>query len=430
MINSIFKIKNLKIEFSQDRLGFVLKYIAIFFAFLVIFTLPSFTFRTGFNLLSILFSVLFVTFAIIYILFRGEFRFCWLIVPYLVFVLYCALSYVFTKYSFLTLRTLCLVYGLMFVVFEFSVNIKNPRLILDFFLWSTILLAFLIFVDNYQEILSFDTERIGSKYGNLNEIGWIFACGFFFALYRILFLKKRFVISTIFGLVDFAFAVLTGSRGAVVLIVTSALVFLFFFFKGKKKLYFFIACLIVLVGVFLILQIPSFAELRERLMQTIESLLSGGASGDASSGSRFLMFKEGVYLFSQSPIFGNGLDSFSVLSNQNVYSHANLSEMLCDFGLVGLSIWLAPLIYCSYLELKNKRSPLCLIYSVALILPSMFFSIIYNGRFFAISAAICISFIACEENEIPGIYLRFFPKPSIWIKVSESSCINPRGIMS
>ena len=421
MIGFRSKINELKLNFRSDRLGFSLKAFAILFAFLDIVTLPSFTFRTGFNLISILLSVLFVTAAFAYIVFRGEFRFCWLIVPYVIFVFYCLLSYAFTRYSFSAFRTLCLVYGLMFAVFEFSANLKKPKLLMDFFILSTVLLAALIFLDNYRDILSLSTDRIGAKYGNLNQIGWIFATGFFFCFYRLLFARGHFVIFSLIALIDLAFAILTGSRGALVILGISLIMLLFLFFKGKKKIYFALACLILAGAVFLILQIPSFSELKDRLYQMVISLLSGGSDGDASSNSRFAMLKEGIYLFAKSPVIGNGLDAFAVLSNQIVYSHSNLSEMLCNFGLAGLAIWLAPLIIASIIELKHKKSPLCLAYSIGVILPSMFFSILYQARFFSISVAICLSFLACEDVRVPGLYLTFVPKPSIRTVLGENS---------
>ena len=134
MISLPSKFKVWKEEFVSDRFGFVLKCLAIVFCFLNMITLPAFTFRSGFNNISILLSSLFVVFAALYIFFRGQFRFCWLIVPYIVFVIYCALSYLFTRYSFSSLRTICLIYGLMFFTFELSINLKNPKLMMVFFL--------------------------------------------------------------------------------------------------------------------------------------------------------------------------------------------------------------------------------------------------------------------------------------------------------
>lgn len=421
MISLSSKLKGWREEFALDRLGFVLKCLAIFFAFVNMVTLPAFTFRSGFNNISILLSALFVGFAALYIFFRGQFRFCWLIVPYIVFVIYCALSYLFTRYSFSNLRTICLIYGLMFFVFEFSVNIKKPKLMMKFYLWSTVVLACLIFIDNYQDILSLSTDRIGEKYGNLNQIGWIFALGFFFCVYRIFFLRERYVISALIALVDLAFAALSGSRGALLLIAVSTFVLLFFFFKRKKKLYLVLTCVVLILGILLFLQIPSFSDLRTRIYEMVISLLSGGTRGDSSSNQRLAMLEEGFFLFAKSPIFGNGLASFSIISNQTVYSHANLSEMLCNFGLLGFSIWVSPFLYNSFLEIKNKKSPICLMYSIAIILPSMFITILYSGKFFTITAAIIFSFGATEDIDVSVAKIKFWRNPSFDFFFSSNS---------
>ena len=234
-------------------------------------------------------------------------------------------------------------------------------------------------------------------------------------------MRERRVISFMIAIVDLIFAGFTGSKGALLLIVTSALVLLFFFFKGKKKLYFLVACVIFICGIALILQIPSFDELRTRIYRMIISLLSGGTNGDISTNQRFAMFEEGFFLFAKSPIFGNGLASFSVISNQTVYSHANLSEMLCNFGVIGLSIWASPFFYNSFLERRNKKLPICLMYSIAIILPSMFFTILYSAKFFAVTAAIIFSFGVDEESDSSVVKLQLWRKPSIDVFLSPNS---------
>ncbi len=56
---------------------------------------------------------------------------------------------------------------------------------------------------------------------------------------------------------------------------------------------------------------------------------------DSSYRVRTEMIEQGVQLWKQALLFGNGLDAFRGLSGQGTYSHNNYVELLCDLGLLG-----------------------------------------------------------------------------------------------
>ncbi len=56
---------------------------------------------------------------------------------------------------------------------------------------------------------------------------------------------------------------------------------------------------------------------------------------DSSYRKRADMAEQGLKLWQQAPVFGNGLDAFRGLSGQGTYAHNNYVELLCDLGLVG-----------------------------------------------------------------------------------------------
>ena len=78
---------------------------------------------------------------------------------------------------------------------------------------------------------------------------------------------------------------------------------------------------------------------------------------DSSYRTRSEMVQQGLQLWRQAPLFGNGLDAFRGLSGQGTYSHNNYVELLCNLGLVG-----ALLFYTVYLHvlLRSVRAPLVL----------------------------------------------------------------------
>ena len=79
-----------------------------------------------------------------------------------------------------------------------------------------------------------------------------------------------------------------------------------------------------------------------RLSLLVTSPFSGG------SGIRLDRFAAAIGLWSQSPLFGHGIGSFSVLAgfgDMRAYPHNLILEILAELGLVGLGLFLAMLVY-------------------------------------------------------------------------------------
>lgn len=64
--------------------------------------------------------------------------------------------------------------------------------------------------------------------------------------------------------------------------------------------------------------------------------LKGEYSGEASFDVRAQMFFNGIDLWFQSPIFGNGNEAFRIKGGFGTYSHSNPVELLCNYGVIGL----------------------------------------------------------------------------------------------
>jgi O-antigen ligase len=75
---------------------------------------------------------------------------------------------------------------------------------------------------------------------------------------------------------------------------------------------------------------------------------------DSSFRTRTEMIQQGLQLWKESPLFGNGLDAFSGLSGQGTYAHNNYVELLCDIGLIGTLLFYA--LYAQVL-LRAARAP-------------------------------------------------------------------------
>lgn len=397
--------------FENDKLGSILKSFIYVLCTFFLLTLPIFTYREGFNILSVIGASLISFLALLYIVFRGKLYLDIVIVPYIVFCIYSVLSFAFTGYHFSNLRSVIFIHCIMMVLYQIIKNFKCHLFFILIFIISSKILALFIFVNNFDSILSLDFERFGSEFGNLNSLALVFATSLFLSLYLLMRFRKFSILFLILCLFDFLFIFLTGSRGPLVISATGLLLFSLAYFKGKKRLIFIGILILAILLFFFVIQLPYFEYFRERVIGAIVSLISGGESGDGSSNSRFFMIKEGMYWFSKSPVFGNGFYSFSVLSDQNVYSHSNYSEMLCDFGILGFLFWLIPPLYISWRDLKAHDS-FILIFTISFVFLGSIFSVLFVQKFFVIPLAL---FFGASSNylPLPGIEISLFKSPHL-----------------
>jgi hypothetical protein len=86
----------------------------------------------------------------------------------------------------------------------------------------------------------------------------------------------------------------------------------------------------VLVAGALLLNTPYLARLVRPL--------SDGPQVEASSSARMAMLTRAVELWSEHPLLGCGFGGFATLSGFGVYSHTTFGEVLCNGGLVGLTL--------------------------------------------------------------------------------------------
>lgn len=396
--------------FKQDKLGFALKSIVYFLGFVLLLTLPIFTFRTTFNNVTNILAILFCLAAFAYLIIRGSFVFDWFIVPLLLYVVYCTLSFAFTGYSFSTLRSIYTLYGLLFFIYEFCVLEKAAKKFLLFFIFGTTLLAAFILVENFNDIVSLDFGRLGGNFGNENGIGMGFALATFLCVQ--FGLKERKLCRFVFffcAFVFFVFTFLTGSRGALVFAFLSTLISVYFFLKGKKRIWFILFLLFAVVLVLIVLQMPVFSTLKDRFFDAFVSLISGGNSDDFSANSRLTMIETGLMQWFESPIFGHGLDSFAQTSDFYVYAHASIADMLCNLGIVGFGLWIAPLIYC-FFKLSHQEKSLVFGFAFGITLPGLFLSILSSGKFYMIVYCLILAVVRTSRDLTPCITFNFSKK--------------------
>lgn len=229
-------------------------------------------------------------------------------------------------------------------------------------------------IDEYFDILN-SGERVGAEITNVNAIGVICSLTAVMLLWYILY-RKMFV-----AVLPLALCVLvslaTGSRKALLAIFIG--VVCLFILKGnvKQKLFYLLLCIVALILLYNVLQLPAFSLLTKRIERMFETF-DTGARIDNSTYLRMRMIAEGWAQFKKTPILGIGLDNAQVVNvsvvGYNLYLHNNYIELLVSLGLVGTVIYyamyLVPLKALAVSAVKSNRDAVlaCTLIAVQLVL--------------------------------------------------------------
>lgn len=416
-------------SFKANRFKFILKASILLFSFLMIVTLPIFTYRVNFNLLTNAFAIALAVCYFAYFVFFGELRLSNFSVSIIFFILESFCVTALTNFNISNWLSLFNILSISIVLFESVHLFPNKWLYPLFIYFGCLVLAGFVCLDNFHEIIALDFSRIGDKFGDVNAIGLIFSVGILFSFYLLTVFHNRFArIWLVLFIFAFLFLIFcTGSRGALLVAGCVILVYIYIYCLQRKKLIFFLLTLIILVGIaFLMLQIPVFADLKERLVGMLVSLLSGGEGGEGSASSRLYMLEEGLELWSMRPFFGNGYQSFQALSSQNTVSHSGLSELLCSFGLVGFVLWHLPIAVGVFSCRKTAIRNLVWTFAFGFVLPCLFPAIIFYAKMPMIAYAIIMGLFAqeCIEQDTYAVKRIVFNRFDIVYRIRFSNFVS------
>lgn len=372
---------NLSNQFKNDKLEVILRYIVYFLSFLCLSTLPIFTFVEEYNIITNILSVLVALSSFIYILFRGKIVINVYVVCFLILLLYAVLLTSFTTQTWTNLKTMATVYSISLVFFTMAVNFKHVKPFLFSYVVGIFILCIWFLIEYKDDIFALNFERLGSQFGNVNQVGRNIALGTIILGYFICRKKGWYFIFTILVAFFSFFVLITGSRGALFALIIGVCVDIFALF-GKKKIWWYIltiVCLIILGVVILLL--PPFRGYLDRLIGFLNEIF--GFSNnlvEASTSQRFAMLQDSIYIGIRNLFFGGGADYFRLHSSYGTYSHFNIGEMLCNYGLVGLILFYIPFICVLF---NKKKQHLWILYisffAVCIILYSLI-SIVYYDK--------------------------------------------------
>ena len=357
--------------------------ISIYVVFgLYCFYIPSFSYRyplnyIGYPLVFILF-ILVILYVVLFEKIRIDIRH--LLFP--CFVLFALLSTILGSKSireWITLLLLSVTYFITILLYDIS---PNKKVILNILYLSLLLFAFYFLVVYFKDLLNFKNIkflRLGEKFANVNIVAGYFVSGAAIGFYYILFFrtKTRFIHILPFSLF-LVLGVATGSRSFFLSAIFILLFLLFFKFK-KKKILFLGIVLSIIVTLIVLINLPFMNTMKNRFLDMF-STLYGGDKIEGSTVERTVWQKFAFYLGLKNLFIGHGMGGFAVFSGVGVFSHSNLFEVFCNFGITGFflyhSIWFLSFLY--YSKSKNSDKVLALVLLSTYLLRSLFNVYYYN----------------------------------------------------
>lgn len=350
---------------------------------LYIFSIPSFSGRAKLNLISYGLMILSAVFVIAkYVLFE-KFTFNKrLLIPCL-FALEAFIGTVIYSHAFRHWLTIVLLVVTLIIFYYGFCVIGNKRLIYQIISFS--LLGFGVYFAFYYRdaILSLNLDNpLGNYFDNVNTIGTYFSLGSSIFLFLALTSTKKiewlYLAPSLFLLF---LGLFTGSRH---FIITTGVAFIATILVGFKKKKWIAALIIVaVIGLFfIIIQLPFLSVLKERIDRGITTLFGiGNAKYDPSTVQRTIWPQYGFNLGGKEMVFGYGADGFSLYSGIGTYSHNTYSEIFCNFGIVGASLFFFTFIYSLLLAFRSKkRSTNFVIVGVVFYLIKGFFGVYFSSK--------------------------------------------------
>lgn len=305
------------------------------------------------------------------------FYFCWF--GLFTLVIFCSKMWAYsTSSDSKTTLTVFRIFVIGVAIF-FYVDCKEKAIsIMLSFMIGCITMGVLALVTSYSAI---GTTQFGAKIGqHRNQIGATSAAltgisYFFSKQYRFKNGKLLIIFFTLLTLI-------TGSRSSILQIV---LIFFLYVLFGRESISNKVKqiSIFLFVGGFVVSVIYFVPFLYQNIwVRFVNAFLTvaGDEIADSSAQGRDYYKQIALYMFSQKPWIGYGVDGFKCFLRDNpyfvgvylrpVYAHCNYAEIAADFGILGLITWYFPIFKVIVHWFKNRRRD-CIILEIGCVFLSM-----------------------------------------------------------
>lgn len=165
-------------------------------------------------------------------------------------------------------------------------------------------------------------------------------------IFTFVFFHKSYVLRTLSGFVllaSFVALITTGSRGGFLSFFISILLYLFILLRNKMvrfQFFLYIAMALVIISVISFVAAPT--SVKKSLSRRLDP--SRSESIDDYSAERLPIWRNGLKLFAEKPIFGHGQKTFSGLNTRRFAmkyaAHNQYLDYLVQFGIIGLAAYI------------------------------------------------------------------------------------------
>ncbi len=289
----------------------------------------------------------FLGMAIVTVLFRRKITFNKYWIWYLGFIVLAMISTFYAPNStkaIYSLYNLVVAFGLTFAMSIVMTDRKRMELFMRCLVIGCVVLTIYLFATGQMEVDTDTSDRLGNELtGNANTFASLYMAAACSSVYFIM--SKRNIIFKLFYVVAFASQeyALALSGGRKFFIIPFLVLFLMLLQKKDKrgKRHVIIYTLIGIAGAvalfYALINIPVLYEtVGHRFESLFEYTVGSSQSSDGSTIEREHMRARAMELWAQSPLFGRGHNAFAEIGGWGVYSHCNYTELLCNYGIVGL----------------------------------------------------------------------------------------------
>ena len=334
--------ESLLLIFNRKGIMAKLAFIAFVLSFL---SIPLCSFHPFLNLVTWIFTGLFIIFGLVSLLKKKALFVDSIVVSLALFSVFAILSSVFTGFRSFVLTPVYLSIVSAFV-YIFMKSFKHMTKFVFFAIYLVLIVFLIVFILNYfKELATLNFDRLGGIFGDTNDISIFLGMGFIFSF--LYFLKEKNILIKIilsFIMALFVYTGLsTGSKVFILALFGGVIVTPLLYFGLKKWYISFCIFIIIFLLLLFLLASPFFGSLRTRLASFINTIFGfhiDGGYTDYSSIHRTQMFLNGMEMFLRRPLFGYGIRGFYAFSSFGyAWSHNNFSESLLSFGLIGTCLF-------------------------------------------------------------------------------------------
>lgn len=408
------KIK--EITGSESYVLAIFKIVSIVLFGLSFFSIPTLSFISKLSVVTWILTIgAVVSMAIVLILSKKRIRIDFIALSFILFGFFAFFSSIINGMRAFVFTPILLAI-LSCVIYLYCANNKAQIKPLLISAYIGLILFMLVFAFTYRiELINLDFSRLGSKFGDINDIALFMGLGCVLSFSLFLYIKKwwaRILLAILF--LTFIFCGFSSTSKSILFILVICLLTQIFMFFGKKKWWVSLIISGGLVVMFIILiNLPFMSSFKQRLLNMFSTLTQDeridGSNNDLSTIDRLYMFLDGITMWLRKPIFGYGIQGFFRASSYGGgWSHNHFSETLASFGIVGAFFFhfgyvKGAIKFISTPKKQNIHKTLGILFLFFFV--SMFFVALNSQKIYAFLIPLPIAFFENEQKQFEIISL-------------------------